>query len=56
MTYRIYRAANPKKFVETDSTKLIKSILKEEAKNNNKMIVKVLRGTRWYTIDPERGL
>ena len=56
MTYRIYRAGNPQKFVETDNTKLVKSILKEEAKAGYKMIVKVLRGSRWYTIDPERGL
>ena len=53
MTYRIFRAGNSKKFVETDSPKLIKSILKEEIKNGYNMIVKEKHGGRWYKVNPD---
>lgn len=53
MTYRIFRAGNSKKFVETDSPKLIKSILKEETKNGYNMIVKEKHGGRWYKVNPD---
>lgn len=49
--YRVNRKGNRKLFVETDSKKFAKSMVKEEMRRGYEMEIRELRGSRWFKIE-----